>query len=166
MGEVKYLDGQLYVHERNYRSENEWRATLNAQQLQNIEGRNPDGTPNEGLVTWRFREMHIPYDGYIVCDSNRDSKIIALRELGWDYAFAAVKGPGSINAGIDVLQNLQVFFTDTSENIEFEQEVYCWDQDRHGQTIDGKPKDVNNHHMDGIRYVAHWLQREGVIRVA
>lgn len=166
VGEIKYLDGQLFIHERNYRSENDWRATLTKQQLANIEGRNPDGTVNEGLVTWRFKEMAIPYDSYIVCDVNRPEKIIALRKLGWEYAFAAVKGLGSVNAGIDILQNLEVFYTDSSTNVEFEQESYQWDTDRHGDIIDGKPKDLNNHHMDGARYVASWLQSEGIIRMA
>lgn len=166
IGEFKYMDGEVYLHERNYRSENDWRASLSVQQLKNIEGRNPDGTPNEGLVTWRFNELFIPKNSYIVCDSNRPLKILALRDVGWEYAFAAVKGPGSINAGIDVLQNLDVFFTDTSTNIEFEQEVYQWDVDRNGDTIEGKPKDINNHHMDGARYVAAWLASQGIIKVA
>jgi phage terminase large subunit len=166
VGEAKYLDGQLFLHERNYRSENEWRASLNVAQLNNIEGRNPDGTVNEGLVTWRFNEMAIPKDHIIICDSNRQSKIIALRELGWDYAVGPIKGPGSINAGIDTLQNLDVFYTESSTNIEFEQEAYCWDTDRHGDVMDGKPKDINNHHMDGARYVAAYLASEGIIRVA
>lgn len=86
--------------------------------------------------------------------------------MGWDYAFAAVKGSGSINAGIDTLQNLDVFYTEDSENIEFEQENYQWDTDKYGEVIDGKPKDMNNHHMDGIRYVASHLLSEGIIRVA
>lgn len=166
VGEMKYLDGQLFVHERNYRSENEWRAALNVNQLRNIEGRRPDGTTNEGLVTWRFNEMQIPKDHIIICDSNRQSKIIALREMGWDYAVGPIKGAGSINAGIDALQNLDVFYTKESQNIEFEQEAYCWDVDRHGDMIDGKPKDANNHHMDGIRYGAAYLASEGIIRNA
>ena len=161
VGEAKYHDGRLLVHERNYRSENEWRQSLSVNQLRNIEG-----AGNEGLVTWRYKEMAIPQDSLIVCDSNRPEKILAIREMGWDYAFAAVKGPGSISAGIDTLQNLDVFYTDTSENIEFEQESYQWDTDRHGEVIDGKPKDINNHHMDGIRYVASYLLAEGVIRMA
>lgn len=166
VGEVKYIDNQLFIHERNYRSENEWRANLSAQELKNIEGRNPDGTLNEGLVTWRFKQMAVPKDAYIVCDNNRDEKIKALRRMGWEYAFAAVKGSGSINFGIDILQNLDVFYTEESLNIEYEQENYQWDVDRHGDMIDGKPKDINNHHMDGIRYVGGWLAKEGIIQVA
>jgi len=161
VGEFKYTDGRLYVHERNYRSENQWRQALTVPQLRNIQG-----AGNEGLVSWRFNEMHIPKDAYIVCDNNRPEKITTIREQGWEYAFTAVKGSGSINAGIDILQNLDVYYTDTSENIEFEQEVYQWDVDRYGDVIDGKPKDTNNHHMDGIRYGASWLAREGIIRVA
>jgi len=166
IGEVKYLDGELYVHERNYMSENEWRQALSVNQLKNIEGQDEHGKTNEGLVTWRFNELAIPKNAYIVCDNNREEKILSVRDMGWDYAFAAVKGQGSIMAGIDVLQNLTVRYTDTSPNIEFEQENYQWDTDRFGDIIDGKPKDINNHHMDGIRYVASWLQSEGIIRLA
>lgn len=161
VGEVKYSDGRLFLHERNYMSENEWRQSLSVQQLRNIQGYG-----NEGLVTWRFNEMAIPKDALIVCDNNREEKIISIREMGWDYAFAAVKGSGSVMAGIDVLQNLDVYYTETSTNIEFEQENYQWDTDRFGDVIDGKPKDINNHHMDGARYVASYLLMEGVIRMA
>lgn len=161
IGEVKYLDGELYVHERNYRSENDWRESLTIPELRNIQGKG-----QEGLVTWMFEKLYIPKDAYIVCDANREEKIMALRNMGWDYAFAAVKGPGSINAGIDILQNLDVFYTDTSTNVEYENEVYQWAKDRYGETIDGVPLDKDNHHKDGIRYVASWLAREGIIKVA
>jgi len=161
IGEFKYYDGRMYLHERNYRSENEIRESMTVQELRNI-----GAAEGEGIVTWMFNQLHIPKDAYIVCDNNRPEKIIAIRQQGWEYAFAAVKGPGSINAGIDVLQNLEVFYTDTSENIEAEQEQYQWDVDRHGETIDGKPKDFMNHHIDGARMGASWLLHEGIIRAA
>lgn len=166
IGAVKYLDGRMWVHELNYRSENDFMNNMSNAQKANITGRGDDGNLNEGLVTWRFNELGIPQDEYIICDSNRESKIIALREEGWDLALSCIKGKDSINAGIDILQNLEVFYTETSENIDYEQESYQWDKDRFGDTIDGKPKDKDNHHMDGIRYVADFLQREGVLNVA
>lgn len=161
IGEAKYHDGVLYVHERNYLSENQWRERMTDTELRQA-GAKGDGF---GIISWMFDRLAIPRDGLIVCDNNPE-KIISLREMGWEYAFAAVKGPGSINAGVDVLQNIDVVFTDQSENIEFEQENYCWAVDRDGEMIDGRPLDANNHHMDWIRYLASWLMLEGVIRAA
>lgn len=161
IGEVKYQDGRMFIHERNYRSENEIRESMSVSELRSIKA-----TEGEGIVTWMFDTLQIPKEAYICCDNNRPEKIIAVRGMGWEYAFGALKGPGSINAGIDVLQNLEVFYTSSSENVEFEQENYCWDVDRHGETIDGKPIDKHNHHIDGVRTVANWLLREGVIRAA
>ncbi len=166
IGEVKYDDMRLYVHERNYTSENDFRATLNKSELQNIIGRNPDGTENEGLVSWRFQNLQIPKDALILCDNNRPEKVKALRRAGWEYALAVPANNKAISGGVDILQNLEIFYTETSTNIEFEQEVYKWAVDRHGDPIDGVPEDLNNHHMDGIRYVAAYLASEGVIRAA
>ncbi|MEM7485046.1 MAG: phage terminase large subunit [Bacteroidota bacterium] len=161
IGEFKYHDGRLFLHERNYRSENEIREVMTVQEQRNI-----GAVEGEGMVTWMFNKLAIPKDAYVVCDNNRPTKITAIRDMGWDYAFAALKGPGSINAGIDTLQDLEVFYTDTSENIEYEQENYQWAVDRFGETIDGKPVDTNNHHMDGARMGAAWLLEQGVIKAA
>lgn len=161
IGEFKYHDGRLFVHERNYRSENEIRESMSVAEQRNI-----GAGEGEGMVTWMFNSLQIPKDAYVVCDNNRQEKIIAIRDMGWEYAFAATKPSGSINIGIDILQDLEVFYTDSSENIEYEQENYQWDVDRHGETIDGKPRDKDNHHMDGIRYGAYWLQSEGIIKAA
>lgn len=162
IGEAKYYDGTLYVHERNYYSENQWRERMSSTELIQVGAK---GGKGHGIISWMYNRLAIPKDSYIVCDNNEE-KIISLRLAGWDYAFAAVKGPGSINAGIDVLQNINVCFTEESENIEFEQENYCWAQNREGEMIDGKPLDKNNHHMDWIRYLASWLMKEEIIRAA
>lgn len=158
IGEMKYNDGNLYNHELNYMSENEWRQRLTATQLREISGRNDDG-----FITWLFEKLNIPKTATIVCDSNRPEKIISLRRAGWNYAVAVDGSSKKILDGIDLLQNLDVYYTSTSENIANEQNEYCWDKDRLGVTLE-KPEDRNNHHMDRIRYGAMWYQKRGVIR--
>lgn len=153
----KYYDGAIYTHELNYDSENVWRQKLTTTELAQFQGGD-----NEGFVTWLFNRLGIEKNRYIVCDNNRPAKIKALRAAGWDYALAVKKGTGSIIDGIDLLQNLQVFYTENSTNIENEQEVYCWAQDRKGEVLE-MPVDYSNHHIDRIRYMAMFLQQQGII---
>lgn len=156
--EAKYYDGSLYVHELNYKSENEWRKRLSATQIQQMIGSNDDG-----FVTWLFNRLNIAKDVDVICDNNRESKIIALRNAGWDRAVAVRKPKGSIIDGIDLLQNLNVYYTSTSVNIANEQTEYCWRKDRFDVQIE-EPEDCNNHQIDAIRYVAMYLRNLGVIR--
>lgn len=156
MGWLKYYDGAIYVHEMNYTSENEIRALLSDTERKQI------GVEENGLVSWYVGKMQLPYAATIVCDPNRHAKIVALRQAGWDYAVAADKPPGSILDGIDLLNGLTVYYTASSVNVKYEQENYSRKVDNYGVVLE-EPEDVNNHHMDGIRYGGlKWLY-EGVI---
>ena len=156
--ELKYYDGALYVHELNYKSENEWRKRLSTTDMAQIMGSNDDG-----FVTWLFNRLNISKEVDVICDNNRQSKIIALREAGWDRAIAARKGKGSILDGIDLLQNLKVYYTSTSVNIANEQQEYCWRKDRFDVQLE-EAEDANNHTIDAIRYAAMYLRGVGAIR--
>ena len=158
IGEMKYYDGMLINHELNYKSENEIRNNMSSSQIAQISGRDGDG-----FVTWMFEKLNIPKDGIIICDSNRPDKIISLRRAGWEYARAVDGSSKKILDGIDLLHNLDVYYTDTSTNIEYEQRVYCWDKDKNENHLE-KPIDQDNHHMDRIRYGAKFWENENVIR--
>ena len=158
IGEMKYYDGMLLNHELNYMSENEWRKRLTTTQLAQIQGRD-----NDGFITWMFERLNIPKDAYIICDSNRPEKIKSLRKAGWTYAVAIDGSSKVILDGIDLLHNLDVRFTDTSTNIDNEQQAYSWDKDKNENQLE-KPKDQDNHHMDRIRYGAMWWAKKGVIK--
>ena len=154
--EAKYYDGGLYLHELNYASENEIRSRLTTTEQAQI------NASDEGIVRWLFNKINVKKSAYIICDSNRPTKIIALREAGWDYAMAAPKGPGSIIDGIDLLNNLKVYYTSTSVNIKYEQENYSRKIDRQGNILE-EPEDLDNHTIDPTRYVGLFLQSEGII---
>lgn len=156
IGLEKYYDGAIYTHELNYDSENDWRKRLTTTQIAQFTGSNDDG-----FVTWLFNRLGVEKNRPIVCDNNRPKKVTSLRNAGWDYAIAPHKE--AIIDGIDLLQNMNVFYTDTSKNIEEEQEVYCWAKDRFDQQLEN-PVDYANHHIDRIRYLATYLKNEGVIR--
>lgn len=152
--EVKYYDGALYLHERNYLSENQLRGKMSTSELMSIQ------QDEEGLVKKHFVTLGIDEDKVIVCDNNRPNKIRALRALGYEYAVAAVKGP--ITDGIDLLLNLKVYYTTSSTNIEYEQENYSYKVDRYGVVLEDA-EDLDNHLMDCARYAAEYLRKEGYI---
>lgn len=155
--EVKYYDGNLFVHEKNYESENEIRSKLNATELHQINSGN-----SEGLVPWLFNKWGINYSRPIICDNNRPNKILSLRESGWEQA-VAVGGKSKLLDRITSMQNLNIFFTDTSKNIEFEQMSYCYAKDKFGKTLE-QPTDANNHTIDAIAYTVQYLFNIDVIK--
>jgi len=156
--EAKYYDGKLFLHELNYDSENKWQDKLTSLERNNIKG-----SGEEGFVTWLFRKLNISSDDDIICDNNRPLKILALRKAGWERAIAAIKPAGSILDGIDLLDDLEIFYTDCSENIAYEQENYSRVVDKYG-VVQDEAEDKDNHLMDPTRYVALHLQKIGVIK--
>lgn len=153
--EAKYLDGNLYLKELNYLSEDEWRLRMNStEQMQT--------SADEGIITWMFNRLNISKSVPILCDTNRPLKIHALRGLGYQ-AYPANKPKGSIIDGIDILQNLNVYYTSESKNIEHEQENYSRQVDRYGIVLE-EPIDADNHCIDPSRYVCLYLKILGIIK--
>ena len=166
--EVKYLDGCLYLHELNYASENEIRATLSDEDrgiVKKAEQQEDSDIVAEqiGIVYYVFSKMlKIKQSTPIICDNNRPIKIAMLRRMGFD-AHEALKPKGSILDGIDVLDNLKVYYTKSSKNIEQEQEDYTRKTDKFGN-VEEEPIDANNHTIDPARYVASHLVKLGIIK--
>lgn len=153
---VKYYDGCLYVKELSYLSENKLKEKLTSQERNQIE------QSDEGFITWYFNRLGMDKTRPVICDNNRESKIRALRRIGFDYAIAASKPKGSIIDGIDTINNLKVYYTSTSLNVKHEQENYSRKLDRNGVVLE-EPEDKDNHTLDPLRYVTLFLQKEGVI---
>ena len=152
--ECKYHDGNLYVHELNYASENEIERNLSQTELHQIRAGDydmGDGEMNEGLIGWLFTRLKIGKDKYIICDSNRKNKILSLRNSGWDYA-VSVKGKPTLTDRIYTLSGLNIFYTSCSTNIESEQENYCYDKDKDTGNLREVPVDQDNHTIDAIAY--------------
>lgn len=154
---LKYHDGDLYVDEKNYESENEIERNLSQQQLHTIRGYD-----EEGLVAWKFKQFGINYDQIISCDNNRPTKILSLRNAGWEYAVAVGAKMDLINR-IGLLSGLNIFYTDRSKNIEYEQETYCYDKDSSGVLLE-KPIDQDNHLIDAIAYGVSQMFKLGIIK--
>lgn len=162
--ESKFYDGALYLRQLNYLSENQWRDKLSSTEQSMIEADDAGkfATEKTGIVKYVFSKFNIPYDAPIDCDYNRTTKILALRDLGWEYAVSALKPAGSIMDGIDLLNDIEVYYTSDSTDLKYEQENYSRKVDRSGTVLD-EPEEDNNHLLDPARYIALRLRAEGML---
>lgn len=147
--EAKYDkdENNLFINELNYLSENQIIMSFSDAEKAEI-----NKNPNGGMVVYMLRKLGIPKDAYIVCDSAKPDHIKTIKNFGWDYAYGIDKPKGSIMHGISLLQSTNVFYTDNSTNVDFEQQNYRYKKDRAG-VIDDEAEDDNNHTMDCLRYI-------------
>ncbi len=86
----------------------------------------------------------------IYADNAEPKSIEELRREGWNVE-AAVKGKGSVNAGISLLLELDNYYVETDKNVILEVENYSWKLDRN-KLPTNDPIDLWNHAMDARRY--------------
>ncbi len=92
-------------------------------------------------------------DGYtpLYCEHDADM-IHELRKYGASYADFARKGQGSIKAGIRLLNEFDVYYTNSSQNLHREISMYVWEIDKETGLSRNVPQDKHNHCFDSIRY--------------
>lgn len=146
---VKYHDGRLFIHEYNYDSEDTIRQKLNDANM----------NTEHGILNHVFERLKIDKSKVMICDTNRPEKGAFLRQKGYNVIPAPNKG---ILEGISILQSLEVYYTNCSENIRIEVENYEWDTDRAG--VLERPIDAYNHTIDPTKYVVLYLRIMGVIK--
>jgi phage terminase large subunit len=134
--EVKYDgDGAFYMCERLYTP------------LQDI----TDSLPT--VIKLRVPQA-INGQSYIVCDSARQSYIDLLANEGY-MAIGAVKGGGSVEVGISLIQGFTIYYVPTP-NFKFEYDNYSWTIDKYLKSTD-VPMKVDDHLMDAMRYIISYL---------
>lgn len=99
-------------------------------------------------------------DDPVYCEHDGDM-IKQLRQLGL-MAIAARKGPNSIKPGISKVNEYEVYYTESSKNIDYERKKYMWLIDPETGKPTNTPVDKDNHHMDEIRYgiYTHFYRQE------
>lgn len=85
----------------------------------------------------------------IVCDSADPLGIQQLLNHQFN-AVPAIKGQGSVNSGIKMVQNFNIYYTNTSFNLENEYDEYEWEV-VNGVNLD-RPLKRNDHLLDSLRY--------------
>lgn len=100
----------------------------------------------------------------VTCDSAAHQMIIELCSRGIN-AVGAVKGPGSVNFGIQWLQGYDIIVHKDCVNFIREISQYCWEKDKFGKPVN-RPVDGNDHLLDALRYGAEPLMLQGNVSAA
>ncbi|WP_339187494.1 PBSX family phage terminase large subunit [Bacillus sp. FSL M8-0025] len=87
----------------------------------------------------------------IIADSAEQKSIAELRKYGLKKIKPAEKGPDSIKAGIQFLQQFTIFIHPKCSNAAMEFSNYVWDKNKDDKLIN-KPVDEYNHFIDALRY--------------
>lgn len=107
--------------------------------------------------------LEIKTKGYgnclITADSAEPKSIEEVRIAGISRIRPAKKGPDSVRAGIQKIQEYEIFVHPSCPNTIVELSNYIWDKDKDGKTLN-EPIDEYNHLMDAMRYAAEKLGQD------
>lgn len=113
------------------------------------------GMNNRTLID-RIKKLKV--DGIIIIDTNEPKTTNELRENGIKVK-TAIKGKGSISAGIKKLKEFRVFFSPTSFNIKMERNNYTFITS--GGKITNEPIASWNHIIDATRVAVYTMFYRG-----
>lgn len=97
---------------------------------------------------------------FIRADSGQPVAIDYLASEGFNIA-GAVKGPGSIKAGINWLQGYKIVIDPDCEHMRDEARLYSWQIDKITKKVLNTPVDAHNHGWDSVRYACEDAIRSG-----
>jgi len=105
-----------------------------------------------GLTNDRLAEATLEIVGrqLVVWDSAEPKSIAELKSFGVN-ATGAVKGPDSVNYGIQWLQRQDIVIDISCQNTKNELQKYKWKEDKNGNAM-RVPVDKDNHLIDALRY--------------
>lgn len=92
----------------------------------------------------------------IIGDSSEPKSLEEIRRAGIRRLSAATKGPDSVRAGIQLLQDYEIIIHPYCEHTQIEFSNYVWDRGKDG-TLLNKPIDDFNHLLDALRYSMEFL---------
>ena len=120
----------------------------------------------KGLVNSEIADYLLQHTGgeavKVIADSAEPKSIKELQKLGLDI-HPSMKGPDSINAGINLLKEHKLLVTASSLELIEELRNYRWAEDKDGNLL-GKPIDSYNHCIDAMRYAAYDMFNERLVK--
>jgi len=90
------------------------------------------------------------------CDAAEPDRIKELRHLGYN-AKPALKGQGSVSAGLNACRSLTLHVTPASSNLLAEFASYVWDEGK----VNEQPVKFDDHLMDAMRYAVYTRVKRG-----
>lgn len=100
----------------------------------------------------------------IIADAAEPKSIEELKRLGLARIAAAIKGPGSVNAGIQYLQQFKLIINPSCVNTIEELENYMYKKDKSTGEYLNDPEDSYNHAMDALRYSTQIIHKQNRLR--
>jgi phage terminase large subunit len=95
----------------------------------------------------------------IIADSSEPKSIDEIRGYGIGRIRAADKGPDSVKAGIQFIQQYEIIVHKFKcPNIAIELSGYVWDQNKAGKFLN-RPVDDFNHTLDALRYAMEQIRK-------
>lgn len=97
----------------------------------------------------------------ITADSSEKKSVADLKKYGFKKIKGAIKGPGSVEAGMKWLQGLKEIVIDNERCPYAAKEFteYEYEKDRNGEVVSGYP-DKDNHSIDAVRYAMERVWRK------
>lgn len=96
-----------------------------------------------GLLSCDIIKVLRPWNLRVIADS-ADPRLIQEIHNGGIKIYPVEKGQGSVNAGIDKMQGMEMYITRHSYNLQREYRNYVWAKDKDGNYIN-EPEDHDNH---------------------
>ena len=96
-----------------------------------------------GLLSGDIAKTLRPWNLKVIADS-ADPRLIQEIHNGGIRIYPVEKGQGSVNAGLDKMQGMDIFITKRSYNLQREFRNYVWAKDKDGNYIN-EPEDHDNH---------------------
>lgn len=106
------------------------------------------GLTNQRIAS-RMKNLEVSENTTTYADNAEPKSIEEIKLEGW-LIEASVKGQDSIKAGIDMLLDKEVYYTESSVNIASEVQEYIWLLDRNKEPTND-PIDKFNHAIDAVR---------------
>lgn len=103
-----------------------------------------------GLLSSDIIKTLRPWGLKVIADS-ADPRLIQEIHNGGIKIYSVEKGAGSVNAGIDKMQGMEIYITKRSYNLQREFRKYVWAKDKDGNYTN-EPEDHDNHGIDAARY--------------
>ena len=97
----------------------------------------------------------------IVADSARPETISHMKKNGFPKIMTAVKGPKSVEEGIEFLKNYDIVVHPRCTHTANELAIYSYETYRLTGLVIPKLKDEHNHVIDALRYAVESLRKRG-----
>lgn len=100
----------------------------------------------------------------ITADCARPELVSYMQRHGFPKIVPAIKGPGSLEDGIEFLKSYDIVVHPRCQHVIEELETYSWRTDRLSGAVLGELEDRRNHTIDALRYACEGARRAGVAR--